>query len=70
MLEMFVVPRVLRTREMLQRLAKNSNKSLNIMSYYWELLFFPRTQLPKTMAIPNNNWINLELLLVKLFMTP
>jgi phospholipase D3/4 len=38
MQKLFVVPRVLRTREVLQCLVRNSSKSLDIMSYYWEFL--------------------------------
>jgi phospholipase D3/4 len=31
----------------LQWLARNSNKSLNIVSYYWELLALPKNQASK-----------------------
>ncbi|CAK9254091.1 unnamed protein product [Sphagnum jensenii] len=40
--ELPAVPGVLRTGDVLQWLAGNSSKSLDIMSYYWELLALPK----------------------------
>jgi hypothetical protein len=41
--KLLVVLGVLKTKDVLQCFARNSNKSLDIMSYYWELLVLPKT---------------------------